>query len=62
MYKEVMRPMIGFRVDQKLRDLLESLAEKENRTLSNFVINAILAYIKQHHNIDWHKVKGKPKK
>ena len=54
--------MIGFRVEQKLRDFFESLAEKENRTLSNFIINAVLTYIKQHHKIDWHKVKDKPKK
>ena len=56
-----MRPMIGFRIDQELKDLLEKLAEKENRSLSSFVINAVLTYIKQHHKIDWHKEK-KPKK
>ena len=57
-----MRPMIGFRVDQELRDFLEKLAEKENRTLTSFIINAILTYIKEHHKIDWHKIKSKPKK
>ena len=54
-----MRPMIGFRVDQELRDFLEKLAGKENRTLSSFIINAILTYIKDHHKVDWHKVKSK---
>ncbi len=57
-----MRPMIGFRIDQELKDLLEKLAQKENRTLSNFIINAILTYIKNHHKIDWHQVKNRPKK
>ena len=57
-----MRPMIGFRIDQELKDLFEKLAEKENRSLSSFIINAVLTYIKQHHNIDWHKAKKKPKK
>jgi len=54
--------MIGFRIDQELKDLLEKLAQKENRTLSNFIINAILTYIKNHHKIDWHQVKNRPKK
>ena len=56
-----MRPMIGFRIDQELKDLFEELAEKENRSLSNFIINAVLAYMKQHHKIDWHKAKKKAK-
>ena len=60
--QEAMRPMIGFRVDQDLKEFFEKLAKKENRSLSNFIINAILTYIKEHHGIDWHKVKDKPKK
>jgi len=54
--------MIGFRVDQELKDLFEKLAEKENRSLSSFIINAAVTYIKQHHKIDWHKVKKQAKK
>jgi len=53
--------MIGLRIEQELRDLIEELAEKENRTLSGFVINAVLTYIKQTHKIDWHKLKKKAK-
>jgi len=39
--------MIGLRIEQELRDLIEELAEKENRTLSGFVINAVLTYRKE---------------
>ena len=61
MYKETMRPMIGFRVEEELKGLFEKVAEKENRSLSNFIINAILVYLKEHHKIDWHKLKNKSK-
>lgn len=54
-----MRPMIGFRIDQELKELFEKLAKKENRSLSSFIINAILTYLKEHHKIDWHKIKPK---
>jgi len=56
-----MRPMIGFRVEEELKGLFEKVAEKENRSLSNFIINAILVYLKEHHKIDWHKLKNKSK-
>ena len=47
---------------RQLAPTIEKLAEKENRSLSSFIINAVLTYIKQHHNIDWHKAKKKPMK
>ena len=48
-----MRPMIGFRVTDKFREFLQKMAEEENRSLSNFIINAILTYIKEHKKIDY---------
>ena len=53
--------MIGFRIDEELRDLMGQAAEKENRSLSGFIINAVLAYLKEHHKIDWHKIKKSKK-
>lgn len=52
--------MIGFRVPKQLKKLLEELAEKENRTLTSYIINAILTYSKDHHDVDWHEIKKKP--
>jgi hypothetical protein len=54
--------MIGFRVEQKLKDLFEQEAEKENRNLSSFIVNAVLTYIKEHHGIDWHEIKAQESK
>ena len=54
--------VIGFRVPKELKKLLEELADKENRTLTSYIINAIVTYTKERHGIDWHKLKDKPKK
>ena len=57
-----MKTMIGFRVAPEFKNLLEKLADEENRNLSNFMENAILTYIKDHKNIDYKKqLKQKPK-
>ena len=52
--------MVGFKIDPKLKSLLQRLAGEENRTLSNFIINALLTYVKEHKGIDdWRKDKVK---
>ena len=48
--------MLGIRVEPELKKLLQKLADEENRSLSNFVINAILTFIKEHKGVDWKKV------
>ena len=50
-----MKIMLGIRIEPDLKDLLQKLADEENRSLSNFVINALLSYIKEHKGIDWKK-------
>jgi predicted transcriptional regulator len=52
-----MNPMIGLRVSPEFKALLQKLADEENRTVSNFVENAILTYIKEHKGIDPKKAK-----
>lgn len=47
--------MLGIRIDPDLKKTLQKLADEENRTLSNFVINAVLTYIKDHKGVDWKK-------
>jgi hypothetical protein len=54
--------MIGFRATKEFKKFLQKLADDENRTLSSFLTNAVLTYIKDHKGIDYKKTKGKPKK
>ena len=55
--QEVMKIMIGFRVAKEYKKFLQKLAEEENRTLSSFLNNAVLTYIKDHKGITWKKPK-----
>ena len=60
MYKRGMaKIMIGFKVDPEFKNFLKRLADEENRSLSNFIINAILTYIKEHKNVDYRREKAK---
>ncbi|MBW2341819.1 MAG: CopG family transcriptional regulator [Deltaproteobacteria bacterium] len=53
--------MIGFRVTKEFKKFLEELADSENRTLSSFLLNAILYYIKEEKGIDYKKDQKPPK-
>jgi len=47
--------MIGFRASKEFKEFLQKRANEENRTLSNFIVNALITYIKEHHGINWHE-------
>jgi len=49
--------MIGLRVTEEFKVFLQKLADGENRTLSNFIENAVLTYIKEQKGVDWKKTK-----
>ncbi|MFZ7128141.1 MAG: DUF1778 domain-containing protein [Desulfobacterales bacterium] len=52
--------MLGIRVEPELKKLLQKLADEENRTLSNFVLNAVMTYLQEHKGIpDWKKAIGR---
>ncbi len=51
--------MIGFKATKEFKEFLKKMAEQENRTLSNFITNALLTYIKEHQGIDWKKEQAK---
>jgi predicted DNA-binding protein len=55
-----MKIMIGFRVTKEFKSFLQKLANQENRTLSSFLNNAVLTYIKEHKNITWKQPEDKP--
>ena len=43
---------LSFKVDIRLKKALESLARKENRSLSNYVITLLMKHL-QDQDIDW---------
>lgn len=54
-----MKKMMGLRIDPALKKFFQKMAEGENRNLSNFMINAVLTYIKDYKGItDWRKEVG----
>lgn len=57
-----MKVTLSFKVDPHLKEALEHLANKENRSLSNYVVTALMKHLKEQ-GIDWQKDLGKkPKK
>jgi hypothetical protein len=51
-----MKKMMGIRIDPKLKAFFQKYADEENRNLSNFILNAVITYIKEHKGVTW----GKP--
>jgi len=51
-YREGMKIMIGLRVTKEFKKLLQDQADEENRSLSNFVIHAVITYLREK-GIDW---------
>ena len=45
---------LSFKVDPRLKKALENLAEKENRSLSNYVITFLMKHL-EGQGIDWRK-------
>jgi uncharacterized protein (DUF1778 family) len=50
-----MKKMMGLRIDPDLKKFFQKIADEENRNLSNFIINAVLTYIKEHKGLTWKK-------
>jgi len=53
-----MKIMIGLRVTKEFKKFLQEMADNENRTLSSFILNAVLYYIKKEKGIDYKKDKS----
>jgi uncharacterized protein (DUF1778 family) len=48
-----MKIMIGLRVTKEFKALLQEQANAEHRSLSNFVIHAVLTYLRKEKGVDW---------
>ena len=46
--------MISFKIDNRIKAVLQRLADADNRNLSNYILNLILKHIKEQ-GIDWKK-------
>jgi predicted transcriptional regulator len=46
------KAMTMIRIDEKLKAELKKLAAEENRSLSNFILNATLQYVKENYGKD----------
>ena len=57
-----MKGMIGVRLEPRLREILEDIAEEEQRSISNLVRLIILDWLQSKKGIDWRKELKKPKK
>jgi len=49
---------LSFKVDSRLKKALESLAIKENRSLSNYVITLLMRHLEEK-GIDWQREEEK---
>ena len=45
--------MMGIRIDPKMKEFFQQMAEQEDRNLSNFIIHAVITYIRENKGIDW---------
>ena len=52
-----MKKMMGIRIDPKLKEFFQKYADEENRNLSNFILNAVITYIKEHKDVTWKQSK-----
>ena len=47
-----MKILVNIRLEKEIKSFIEEHATKERRSLSNFITNGILTYIKDHHGAD----------
>ena len=48
--------IISFQIDERIKTALQKLAEDETRSLSNYVVTALMKHL-ENHGIDWRKEK-----
>jgi uncharacterized protein (DUF1778 family) len=57
-----MKILVNIRLDKEVKTFIEEYATKERRSISNFITNGILTYIKDYHGTDAPEPKKKQKK
>ena len=51
-----MKTTLSFKVDSQLKEALQSLADKENRSLSTYIVTALMQLLESE-GIDWRNEK-----
>ena len=51
-HNDNMKTTLSFKVDPRLKEAIQKLAEKENRSLSNYVITVLIKHLDKL-GIDW---------
>jgi len=49
-----MKATLSFKVDNRIKEAILKLAQKENRSLSNYVVTLLIKHLEKH-GIDWSK-------
>lgn len=47
-----MKVLVNIRIEKEIKKFIEEYASKERRSLSNFITNAILTYVQDHHGTE----------
>jgi uncharacterized protein (DUF1778 family) len=47
-----MKILVNIRIEKEIKKFIEEYATKERRSISNFITNAILTYVKDHYGAD----------
>jgi len=55
-----MKETLSFKVDPAIKDAILKLAQKENRSLSNYVVTVLMRHL-EIKGIDWRKEAGEKK-
>ena len=50
--------IISFQIDERIKTALQKLAKEETRSLSNYVVTALMKHLEKQ-GIDWRKEKAK---
>jgi predicted transcriptional regulator len=53
-----MKMVMSFKIDKQIKQALQTLADKEYRSLSNYVVMVLKKHLDEK-GIDWHKSKKK---
>lgn len=56
-----MKDTLSFKVDPRIKKAILELAEKENRSLSNYVVTLLIGHLDEH-GIDWRRESVKEEK
>ena len=52
-----MKAMVNIRIDEKLKEFFQKMADRDSRSLTSFLTHSAIVYAKEKLGFDWHEVK-----